>query len=101
MTASRGLRALPISDEPTDEQEDDLYHFNSDWVVGTRPSKKSLQRIVGAIRKTIDRRVLWLEADDLVKTHDRKLVGWANYFCLGPVSKAYHAIDTDTARRLR
>ena len=28
-------------------------------------------------------------------------MGWATYFSLGPVSKAYHAIDTYTARRLR
>jgi RNA-directed DNA polymerase len=69
--------------------------------LGTRPSKKSLRRIIGAIRETIDRRVLWLEAEELVESINRKLVGWANYFCLGPVSKAYHAIDTYTRRRLR
>ena len=69
--------------------------------LGTRPSQKSLRRIIGAIRETIDRRVLWLEAEELVETLNRKLVGWANYFCLGPVSKAYHAIDLYTGRRLR
>lgn len=69
--------------------------------LGTRPSQKSLRRIIGAIRETVDRRTLWLEAEALVQQLNRKLVGWANYFCLGPVSKAYHAIDTYTARRLR
>ncbi len=29
------------------------------------------------------------------------LVGWANYFCLGPVSPAYRAIDQHVRRRLR
>ena len=32
---------------------------------------------------------------------NRMLVGWANYFCLGPVSKAYRAVDRHTGRRLR
>jgi RNA-directed DNA polymerase len=69
--------------------------------LGTRPSKKSLRRIIGAMRETIDRRVVWLEADEMVERINRKLVGWSNYFCLGPVSKAYHAIDQYTAHRLR
>ena len=29
------------------------------------------------------------------------MVGWANYFCLGPVSKAYAAVDNHARRRLR
>ena len=37
----------------------------------------------------------------MVSQINRKLVGWANYFSLGPVSKAYHAIDAYTMRRLR
>ena len=27
--------------------------------------------------------------------------GWANYFCLGPVSKAYQAVDQHSCKRLR
>jgi len=29
------------------------------------------------------------------------MIGWANYFCLGPVSQAYSAVDFHARRRLR
>ncbi len=32
---------------------------------------------------------------------NRLMIGWANYFCLGPVSKAYSAIDFHARTRLR
>jgi len=32
---------------------------------------------------------------------NREIIGWANYFCLGPVSKAYRAVERHTRRRLR
>ena len=32
---------------------------------------------------------------------NRKATGWANYFCLGPVSPAYRAIDTHVRQRQR
>jgi group II intron reverse transcriptase/maturase len=69
--------------------------------LGTRPSKRSLSRIIGAIHECTDRRSTWREADVLVSQINRKLVGWANYFSLGPVSKAYQTIDEYTMRRLR
>jgi hypothetical protein len=69
--------------------------------LGTRPSKKSLTRIIGAIRECTDRRTTWQEAEALVSQINRKLVGWANYFSLGPVSPAYRAVDEYTTHRLR
>lgn len=69
--------------------------------LGTRPSKKSLTRIIGAIRECTDRRTLEQEAESLVSQINRKLMGWSNYFSLGPVSPAYHAIDEYTQHRLR
>ena len=32
---------------------------------------------------------------------NQKLLGWSNYFCLGPVSSAYRAIDRHVRHRLR
>ena len=39
--------------------------------------------------------------EQVVAELNRLLVGWANYFCLGPVSKAYRAADAHTCTRLR
>ena len=47
------------------------------------------------------RRWTFTESTDHVARLNRKLVGWANYFCLGPVSKAYRIVDTHTRHRLR
>jgi group II intron reverse transcriptase/maturase len=64
------------------------------------PSKRSVQRLIGAIRETTERRQSWREADEVVRTINRKLLGWANYFSLGPTGKAYRAINEYTPRRL-
>jgi len=69
--------------------------------IGTRPSRKSIKRMVGSITEETDRRRTLLDADYVVGRLNRKLSGWANYFCLGPVSSAYRAINTHVKQRLR
>ena len=54
-----------------------------------------------AISEMTARRWTLLPAEDRITEINRKLVGWANYFCLGPVSKVYHAVDQHVCRRLR
>ena len=69
--------------------------------LGSRPSKKSIQRMVESISAQTERRTLCLDANIVVARLNRMLRGWANYFCLGPVSKSYRAVDAHTTRRLR
>lgn len=69
--------------------------------IGQRPSQKKVQAICKQISELTSRRWLLLSEDDLVARLNRSLSGWANYFCLGPVSKAYQTIDQHTRRRLR
>jgi hypothetical protein len=69
--------------------------------LGTKPSKKSIQRLVESIRAETHRGTFQLEATQLVECINRKFTGWANYFCLGPVTQAYRAIDAYTTARLR
>ena len=69
--------------------------------IGTCPSAKKVARLREEIREVTDRRWLWTEVEDRVARLNRKLLGWSNYFCLGPVSPAYRAIDRHCCHRLR
>jgi hypothetical protein len=69
--------------------------------LGTRPSRKSIKRLCDAIRFETGRHTLAQSAEQLVALLNRKLRGWANYFCLGPVTPAYRAVDSHTNYRLR
>jgi len=69
--------------------------------IGYRPSKKSIQRMVNNIHELTEQATTWQEATELVRQINRKLNGWANYFQVGTVSKAYRAVDSYTAVRLR
>jgi group II intron reverse transcriptase/maturase len=69
--------------------------------LGTRPSKLRITRICGEISAATSSRWLLLEPERIVDQLNRKLGGWSNYFCLGPVSKAYRVVDSHTRYRLR
>jgi group II intron reverse transcriptase/maturase len=68
---------------------------------GTVPSKKRVARLCRTISDMTSRRLTWLDTDEVVGQLNRVLVGWSNYFRLGPVSKAYRAVDHHTRDRLR
>ena len=69
--------------------------------LGTVPSKKRVVRICAAISAETGRTKLPLEPEEVVVTLNRMMIGWANYFRLGPVSKAYRAIERHARRRFR
>ncbi len=69
--------------------------------LGTLPSKKRVSRICEAISSETGRDKTLLDQATVVGKLNRMMVGWANYFCLGPVSKAYRAVERHARTRLR
>jgi RNA-directed DNA polymerase len=69
--------------------------------IGTRPSKGRVQRLCETLTEMTSRTWLWRSIQDMVGSLNRVLCGWANYFCLGPVSHAYRAVDAHVTSRLR
>ena len=70
--------------------------------IGTRPSKASVERHLPQDQRVRRRRGTGrLLRGEMVEHLNRAMTGWANYFCLGQVSPAYHAIDRHAVKRLR
>ena len=69
--------------------------------LGTVPSKKRVIRICQAIHSETGRNKTQLDRRSVIGTLNRMMIGWANYFCLGPVSKAYRAVERHARKRLR
>jgi RNA-directed DNA polymerase len=69
--------------------------------IGTRPSAKKVASLRGEVRELTDRRWQGTSVEDRVVRLNRLLLGWSNYFCLGPVTPVYRAIDWHCCYRLR
>jgi hypothetical protein len=69
--------------------------------IGTKPSATKIEALKAEIHELTSRRWLWTTVEDRVARLNRRLLGWSNYFCLGPVSPAYRAIDCHARHRLR
>jgi RNA-directed DNA polymerase len=68
--------------------------------IGLRPSKKSVKRMIETIHALTAEAMVWQETTALIGKLNRTLRGWANYFQVGTVNKAYRAIDNYTMARL-
>jgi group II intron reverse transcriptase/maturase len=118
LTAMRGMMSqlkLTVNEnktrvcKPAEEQFDFLgYTFGRCYspktgraYLGTTPSKKRVQRICEAISQETGRNKTLLAQETVIATLNRMMIGWANYFCLGPVSKAYRAVERHARKRLR
>jgi hypothetical protein len=62
---------------------------------------KRVKRLCLAVSEITGRHSTQQDVATIVGTLNRKLIGWSNYFCCGPVSNAYRAVDRHTVRRLR
>jgi RNA-directed DNA polymerase len=69
--------------------------------IGMRPTGVAVQRICRALSAMTGRGTTYLSEDDMVRFMNQRLAGWANYFQLGTVGKAYAAVDRHTTYRLR
>jgi group II intron reverse transcriptase/maturase len=69
--------------------------------LGTVPASKRVIRICAAIGKETGRNQTQPDPTAVATKLNRMMAGWAHYFCLEPVSKAYRAVDRHARRRLR
>lgn len=69
--------------------------------LGTRPSRKAVQRVCREMSDLTRRRWLLLDVQSRVAGINRLLLGWSNYFCLGRVSPAYRSVDRHASSRVR
>ena len=69
--------------------------------LGVCPSKKRIQRLCEKVTQATDRRSTFRTAAQVVADLNPMVQGWANYFSLGSVSKAYRSVDLHVGQRLR
>jgi len=66
--------------------------------IGQRPSKQKIMAICRQISEWTTANWCWLDEEEQIGRLNRMMVGWSNYFCQGPVNKAYRRINTCVLR---
>lgn len=69
--------------------------------IGQRPSQKKIAAICRRISEWTTGQWCWIDVEEQVGRLNRMLVGWANYFCQGPITKAYRTVTQHARQRLR
>jgi len=69
--------------------------------LGVSPSKKRIARLCQKVTEATDRRSTSRPVEEVVADLNPMVRGWANYFSLGSVSKAYQIVDHHVGQRLR
>jgi RNA-directed DNA polymerase len=69
--------------------------------IGTKPSKKRVLKFCESISQKTREQTCGRDTEELVGELNLMLKGWANYFRLGSVSKAYESVDSHVRNRLR
>lgn len=69
--------------------------------IGTRPSKKSVRKLLERIHEETSRRWTWQQPAERVAVLNPILRGWCGYFNQGPVGKVYRLVRRYVERRFR
>jgi RNA-directed DNA polymerase len=78
------------------------YTQRSGWeYIGPKPAASKVRRLCRSLTEHTNRQTCLQDTEDKVRKLNQMLVGWANYFCLGPVTRAYETVMKHVHRRLR
>jgi len=69
--------------------------------LGPRPAIKKIRALCRGISELTDRQTCLREVSEQVAYLNQKIIGWANYFCLGPAIRVYGIVMKHARRRLR
>jgi RNA-directed DNA polymerase len=77
------------------------HHRTGAAYLAASPARKKIAKLCDAIGEQTSSKRTQLDEERMVGRLNRKLRGWANYFDLGAVSRAYGAVNHHVTNRLR
>jgi hypothetical protein len=95
-----GNRTRPLANRWDPMGPANSIRFNEETYIDTFPSNRRVIHICEAIGEVTGREQTLLGSGASVAKLNPTMIGWANYFCLGPVRKAYRAVASHARKRL-